>query len=154
MKDASPYSFRQLAPGDLGLFRELLAVFGRAFEDEETYLGAPPGDGYLEGLLRSDSFIALAALRAGAVVGGLAAYELKKFERERSEIYIYDLAVAAEHRRRGVATGLIGRLKPIAAARGAYVIFVQADLTDPPAIALYTKLGTREDVLHFDIDVA
>jgi aminoglycoside 3-N-acetyltransferase I len=25
---------------------------------------------------------------------------------------------------------------------------------DPPAIALYTKLGTREDVLHFDISVA
>ena len=42
-------------------------------------------------------------------------------------------------------------LKKIAAARGAYVIFVQADLGDAPAIALYTKLGTREDVLHFDI---
>ena len=41
----------------------------------------------------------------------------------------------------------------IANARGAYVIFVQADLTDPPAIALYTKLGVREDVLHFDIAV-
>jgi len=28
---------------------------------------------------------------------------------------------------------------------------VQADQVDPPAIALYTKLGTREDVLHFDM---
>jgi len=28
---------------------------------------------------------------------------------------------------------------------------VQADLGDDPAIALYTKLGQREDVLHFDI---
>jgi aminoglycoside 3-N-acetyltransferase I len=33
------------------------------------------------------------------------------------------------------------------------VIFVQADLVDAPAIALYTKLGIREDVLHFDIAV-
>jgi len=33
------------------------------------------------------------------------------------------------------------------------VIFVQADLGDAPAIALYTKLGAREDVLHFDIPV-
>jgi hypothetical protein len=32
------------------------------------------------------------------------------------------------------------------------VIFVQADHVDAPAIALYTKLGVREDVLHFDID--
>ncbi len=35
------------------------------------------------------------------------------------------------------------------------MIFVQADTgaEDEPAIALYTKLGTREDVLHFDIVV-
>ncbi len=83
----------------------------------------------------------------------MTAYELQKFEQERSEIYIYDLAVAESHRRRGVATALIGALKRIAAERGAYVIFVQADLGDEPAIALYTKLGVREDVLHFDIEV-
>jgi len=41
----------------------------------------------------------------------------------------------------------------IAGARGGYVIYVQADLGDSPAIELYTKLGTREDVLHFDIAV-
>jgi aminoglycoside 3-N-acetyltransferase I len=35
------------------------------------------------------------------------------------------------------------------------VIFVQADTgaEDEPAIALNNKLGTREDVLHFDIAV-
>ncbi len=35
------------------------------------------------------------------------------------------------------------------------MIFVQADtgVEDAPAIALYTKLGRREDVLHFDIAV-
>jgi aminoglycoside 3-N-acetyltransferase I len=104
-------------------------------------------------LLSSDYFIALAALKNGAVVGGLAAYELQKFEQERSEIYIYDLAVDAEHRREGIATALIQELKKIAIARAAYVIFVQADLGDDPAIALYTKLGVREDVLHFDIAV-
>jgi hypothetical protein len=38
-------------------------------------------------------------------------------------------------------------------ARGAYVVFVQADLGDDAAIALYTKLGRRESVLHFDIAV-
>ena len=77
-----------------------------------------------------------------------------KFEQERSEIYIYDLAVAAAYRRQGIATALILELKKIAAARGAYVIFVQADIGDAPAIALYRKLGTPENVLHFDIGVA
>jgi aminoglycoside 3-N-acetyltransferase I len=133
----------------------LLTTFGDAFNDVETYTGNRPRVDYLRQLLDSEYFIALAALRNGQVVGGLAAYELKKFEQERSEIYIYDLAVAKEHRREGIATALIEELKRIAAARGAYVIFVQADtaVEDEPAIALYTKLGVREDVLHFDIPV-
>ena len=54
-------------------------------------------------------------------------------------------------RRHGVATELIGVLKTVAAQRGIYVIFVQADYGDDAAVALYTKLGTREDVMHFDI---
>lgn len=130
-----------------------LSMFGEAFGDAETYDGARPVKGYLERLLGGDRFIALAALKGDAIVGGIAAYVLDKFERARSEIYIYDLAVAAAHRRDGIATALIEHLKTIAAARGAHVIFVQADLGDAPAIALYTKLGAREDALHFDIAV-
>jgi hypothetical protein len=47
------------------------------------------------------------------------------------------------------------KLKEIAAKRRVYVIFVQADtgIEDKPAMALYTKLGGREDVVHFDIAV-
>jgi ribosomal protein S18 acetylase RimI-like enzyme len=56
------------------------------------------------------------------VVGGLAACELRKFEQERSEIYIYDLAVAVGHRREGIATALIRELQRADAARGAYLI--------------------------------
>ncbi len=62
-----------------------------------------------------------------------------------------DLAVAAAHRRQRVATSLILELKRVAQTRGAYVIFVQADPGDLPAIRLYESLGTREDVYHFDI---
>lgn len=151
MSDSHPFVIHELRPDDLGIMNEMLTLFGEAFNDAKTYSDKRPSADYLARLLRGDSFIALAALKDGRVIGGLAAYELRKFEQERSEFYIYDLAVAAEHRRAGVATGLILELKKIAAARGAYVIFVQADLSDAPAIALYTKLGAREDVLHFDI---
>jgi len=129
----------------------MLTVFGEAFGDVATYSGARPSVAYLELLLASDTFIALAALNGGEVVGGLAAYELRKFEQERREIYIYDLAVAAAHRRQGIATALIRELQAIAAERGAYVIYVQADKVDAPAIELYSKMGVREEVLHFDI---
>jgi len=95
------YRIHHLKPDDVALMDALLATFGEAFDDVETY----------------------------------------------------DLAVAAAHRRQGIATALIQELKTIAAGRGAYVIFVGADVGDDPAIALYTKLGAREDVLHFDIAV-
>jgi len=153
MTCSEPISICQLAATDLALMEGLLVVFGEAFDEVDTYSASRPSEEYLKRLLSSDYFIALAALKNGAVVGGLAAYELQKFEQERSEIYIYDLAVAADHRREGIATALIQELKKIAVARAAYVIFVQADIGDDPAIALYTKLGIREDVLHFDIAV-
>jgi len=147
------FAIRVLGPDDVALMEDLLTTFGEAFGERETYEAARPSASYLRRLLGSDYFIALAALKNGEVLGGLAAYELRKFEQERSEIYIYDLAVAVGHRRQGIATAVIQELKSIAAARGAYVIFVQADLGDAPAIELYTKLGAREDVLHFDIPV-
>lgn len=146
---------RLLDSNDVELLDALLTMFGDAFDDVETYTRHRPDWDYMKRLLAGDTFIALVALNHGDVVGGIAAYELKKFEQPRSEIYIYDLAVASAHRRQGIATTLIAQLRKIAAARGAYVIFVQADrgLEDEAAIALYTKLGTREEVLHFDIAV-
>ncbi len=134
-------------------FRQLLDLFGREFEETPTYSSKQPDGPYLRQLLGSEFFIALAATRQGQVVGGLAAYVLPKFEQARSEVYIYDLAVATDCRRKGIATALIKTLQSIAKQRGAWVIYVQADLIDDPAIALYSKLGVREDVLHFDIPV-
>jgi aminoglycoside 3-N-acetyltransferase I len=144
-----------ITPTEIALMNAVLAFFGEAFSDPESYARRPPSPEYLRRLLAGDSFIALAALQDSAVVGAIAAYELHKFEQERSEIYIYDLAVAQAHRRKGIATALIDALKQIAVQRGAYIMFVQADtgIDDQPAIALYSKLGTREDVLHFDIAV-
>lgn len=136
---------------DLPLMKELLKVFADVFEEPETYQGAIPSDAYLESLLADDNFIPLVAIVEGKVVGGLAAYVLKKFEQERSEIYIYDLGVREEYRRRKIATRLINELREIAREMGAYVIFVQADYGDDPPIKLYESLGVREDVLHFDI---
>ena len=143
----------RLGAGDVVLARRLNAMFGKAFDEPDTYGGDPPSSAYLAELLEKPHVIALAALSGEEVVGGLFAYELDKLERARREVYIYDLAVDEGHRRRGIATALIELCRAIAAERGAWVIFVQADYEDPPAIALYEKLGVREDVLHFDIAV-
>lgn len=141
-----------LGADDVGVMRGALAMFGEAFDEPDTFGDAPPDTTYLQRLLGSDTFIAIAARKGEQVVGAIAAYVLPKYEQERSEVYLYDLAVAEAHRRQGIATAMIGALRAEAARRGAYVIFVQADLGDEPAIALYTRMGVREDVLHFDIE--
>jgi aminoglycoside 3-N-acetyltransferase I len=148
-----PFAFRRLTAADVGLLRQLNVVFGEAFADPETYGAEPPSDAYLENLLAKEYVVALVAMAGDEVVGGLVAYELDKFERARREVYIYDLAVRADHRRQGIATALIRHLREIGAQRGAWVVYVQADYGDDPAIALYEKLGIREEVLHFDIRV-
>jgi aminoglycoside 3-N-acetyltransferase I len=154
MIGAMAYSYHCLTAADVPLMKGLLRMFGHAFDDMTTYQNAVPDDGYLGSLLAKRHFIALAATAGNEVVGGLVAYVLDKFERDRREIYIYDLAVVEEHRRHGIATALIKRLIDISRERRAYVIFVQADSEDDPAIRLYESLGTKENVYHFDIAVA
>jgi len=140
-----------LDSSNIPLMRGMLGTFAKAFEEPETYLSKQPNDSYLSELLAKAHFIAICAVNDDAVIGALAAYQLDKFEQDRREIYIYDLAVDKDFRRRGVATAMINALRDEAVRRDAYVIFVQADLVDAPAIALYEKLGVKETAHHFDI---
>jgi aminoglycoside 3-N-acetyltransferase I len=147
------YAYRRLTRADVSLLKDLLRVFGQAFGEVDTYQHSVPDDDYLTRLLGKQHFIAVVAMTGEEVVGGLTAYELDKFEQDRREIYIYDLAVAETHRRQGVATGMIGELGRIASERNVFVIFVQADLADDAAIALYESVGRRKTAYHFDIAV-
>ncbi len=144
-------TYRVLGPNDVKDMESMIGLFGRAFDDPDTYGKLPPTRDYLVELLGGPHFIAIAAILDGVVVGGLTAYVLTKFEQARSEIYIYDLAVDEPSRRRGIATSLIENLRFVAVDRGAWMIFVQADQDDTEAIELYSKLGRRTDVLHFNI---
>lgn len=153
-----PFVIQRLGPGQVARFRELNQlfsdVFGGQFADA-AYASAKPTDSYLENLLQKSHIIPLVALAGGSIVGGLVAYVLDKFEQARSEVYIYDLAVREEYRRRGIARNLILELRKHAQKAGAWVIYVQADKdeADLPARKLYESLGEREDVFHYDIAV-
>ena len=71
------YVYKRISASDLPTLKALLAVFGEAFGEPDTYQGAVPSDAYLETLLGKPHFIALAALDGDGVVGGLAAYQLE-----------------------------------------------------------------------------
>lgn len=145
------FDVRLLGPDDEARMRSMLTLFGRAFDEPDTYVARQPSSTYLRSLLADRSFLAVAAIAHGQVVGGAAAYILTKFEQERQELYLYDLAVDEPHRRQGIATALIDRLRGLAAERGISTMFVQADRADLPAIALYSTFADRHEVVHFEI---
>ncbi len=142
---------RRLGPDGIAAARALNALCAEAFEDQDRYAGSLPDDGWLASLLARPDVVALVAEAEGTVVGGATAYVLHKLERATTELYLYDIAVVESWRRRGIATRLIRQLQAIAGETGASSLYVQADPEDGPAVALYTRLGTRADVVHFDL---
>lgn len=145
-------SIRRIGQEEAAKLREINTLFGQVFGQPEIYADNPPEDAWLTDLLADAGFVCLVAETTnGDVIASLCGYILKKFEQQRTELFIYDLAVAEAWRRQGVATALIEQLKPIARAAKAWVIFVTADQGDAPATSLYRKLGEEEFTLHYDI---
>jgi aminoglycoside 3-N-acetyltransferase I len=67
-------TYHHLTSADVSLLKDLLRVFGEAFNDVATYQHAVPRDDYLVQLLGKPHFIAVVALSDRHVVGGLVAY--------------------------------------------------------------------------------
>jgi aminoglycoside 3-N-acetyltransferase I len=57
-----PINVNLLTPTDTPILEAMLAMFGQAFEDPDSYGSARPSRIYLARLLARDTFIALAAL--------------------------------------------------------------------------------------------
>jgi aminoglycoside 3-N-acetyltransferase I len=143
--------FRRLGPTDVEAARAAFAMMHRVFEAEPAELS----DRYLADLLTSGSFWAIGAFEADEPVGCITAHELPMTRSERTELFIYDLAVRADRQRRGIARRLVDTLVSDAAERGTDVVFVAADDEDDHALAFYADLGGRPaPVTMFDLGAA
>jgi ribosomal protein S18 acetylase RimI-like enzyme len=138
---------KKLGPGDTDQFAALINVFEEVF-GMENLLGTGPG--YLESLLKKESFMVYVALFGERVIGGLTAYVLPSYYFQSSEVYIYDLAVDPVFRRKGTGRKLIEAVKADCRALGLREVVIQADGMDQHAIDFYHATGGKSaDVVHF-----
>jgi aminoglycoside 3-N-acetyltransferase I len=107
-------------------------------------------------LLGDERTILLAAFDEGdEPIGFVLAYELLRRHGEPTQLFVYEVGVAPEARRRGVATALLRELARIARARGIRSGFVLTNEANEAAMELYRSLGgvrpNTDDVL-WDFD--
>jgi ribosomal protein S18 acetylase RimI-like enzyme len=106
-------------------------------------------------LLADDRTVFLVAFDESEPIGFVLAYELLRRHGEPSRLFVYEVGVATEARRRGVATELMREVGRIARARGIRRGFVLTNEANEAAMELYRSLGgvraSTDDVL-WDFD--
>ncbi len=83
----------------------------------------------------------LVAFDSERPVGFVLAHDLPRRHGDRSGLFVYEVDVAATHRRRGVARALLERLAALARERGIRQGYVLTEVGNAPANALYEALG-------------
>jgi ribosomal protein S18 acetylase RimI-like enzyme len=62
-----------------------------------------------------------------------------------TEMFLYELGVAEDARRQGVATALVNALAALARDRGCYAMWVGVDTGNAAALATYRRAGAHEE---------
>lgn len=88
---------------------------------------------------RDPSFFVLAAYEDGAILG----YTLLRREEAHNDGMVYDLAVAPDHRRRGVGTALLRAAQDHLRALGCTWVRLNVDLDNEGAYRLYERLAFK-----------
>jgi aminoglycoside 3-N-acetyltransferase I len=137
--------FKRLVSGDEQHAKRLFLLMAAVFSEDCEELS----DRCLARLLSRDEFWAIAAFSGSELIGGLTAHTLPMTRSEASEIFIYDIAVHAEHQRKGVGRGLVAALREAASALGIDELFVPADNDDRHALDFYRALGGTPSSVTF-----
>ena len=118
----SQIEIRKLTDQDVSAFKALLLLFNQAFE-EELDLSTTE---HLSVLLNNRQFVVMAAFSGEEILGGLTAYELPLYYDNKTEIFLYDMAIHPDHQRKGIGKQLLEFLKAYCAKNQIITLYVLA----------------------------
>jgi aminoglycoside 3-N-acetyltransferase I len=127
----------RLGSSDRSEARRLFSMLAEAFDEKRDLLS----DAYLYQLLCREDFWALAAFVGDDIVGGVTAHTLPMTRQESSEMFVFDIAVRSDHRRKGIGRRLLESLSKRASESGIRELFLAADNADEHALEFYRRLG-------------
>ncbi|MFN5061021.1 MAG: GNAT family N-acetyltransferase [Chloroflexota bacterium] len=137
---------RQLTTTDVEDFRQLIAVFHAAFENDSPTIAS---DNTLTQLLSSPHFIVFGVFVDTNLVGGCTAHLLPSYTSDHPELLIYDFAIHPNYHRRGFGTKLIRAIVTFCHNQHIPLFFALAHAEDTHAIEFYRANGaTLEDVVN------
>jgi ribosomal protein S18 acetylase RimI-like enzyme len=85
----------------------------------------------------------LVADDVGAPVGFLLGYRLNRLDRQGAKLFIYELEVARQYRRRGIGTALVVRINAIARRERMSSTFVLTNRSNSAAVQFFESTGAR-----------
>lgn len=135
-------NIRKIASDEFAFAKDLIVMFGF---DGETPNQIFSSNEYLQDMLGRDDFHVIVALEGDKVIGGVTSYEMKMFKRETTEMFLYEIEVAEEYRRQGIAKALIEHLINICREKGIVEMFVGTERGNLPANRLYETTGGIPD---------
>jgi aminoglycoside 3-N-acetyltransferase I len=136
------FTIKQLSNQDIRFARELFYFFQI---DDGITEPMVPSDKYIYDLLSKDDFHVIVALQNHLLIGGLTGYELEMYKEEIKEMFLYEIAVVEDYRKKGVAKALIEFLKQLCVLKGIREMYVGTSVNNTAAMKLYKSTGGQAD---------
>ena len=95
--------------------------------------------------LANDANYLIVAEVSGKIIGVVLAYRLDRIDHPSGQLFVYDVEVAASHRRRRVGRALMGHVRDVVEREQLKEAFVLTTRDNAAAIALYSSTGAIAD---------
>lgn len=96
-----------------------------------------------ERFLQNDSNYLIACIEAEKVIGFVLGYQLQRYDGQNDMIYIHEVGVMEEYRRKGIGKMMINQLVDLCRNKEISKVFLITSKSNKPAICLYESTGAK-----------